>query len=263
MPTTRRANTPSLTERLRRVYVPCPENKGNTSVTIKVFDKHKLISEMIDSDDMVTELQNFLNGMAASPGLQADVKKKLSSISFVVRYESRSPTKEEIEGFGVTDFPVHLLTASGLIASSSQDIVNLMVAHKIPEKTSVAIKTPGENETSFTNVFPYKTIEDDWENDEKVLGIGIPGTYFLPNLQTRCRKVGFIKMRGSMTLNLPLARLPEKILFVLKHELGHMFGLDHQNNTMMDRKYNLDLASRYTNDELIIVSRALGILLQL
>ncbi len=262
MGTTTRGNTLSITERLRRVYLPCPANNGNKAVAIKVFDKHNLISEMISSQDMVTELQNFLNGMGASPGLPTDIAANLSSLRFTVDYEPRAPGREEIERFGVTDFPVHLLTASGLVTSSSRDIVGLMEAHRIPEETRVAERPqPGEEGINMFRVFPYRTVEDDWEENRTVLGIGVPGTYFTNN-QTRCRKVGIIKMQGFMTENLPMARRPEKILFVLKHELGHMFALRHQENTIMNPGYDVNPASRYTNDQLFIVSRSLDSLIQ-
>jgi hypothetical protein len=217
---------------------------------------------MIDSQDMITEMQNFLNGMDAAPGLPADIAANLASITFTVSYESRSPGREEIGRFGVTDFPIHLLTASGLVASSSRDVVDLMEAHRIPEETRVAEKPPpGEEGINLFPVFPYKTVKDDWDEEKKVLGIGVPGTYFT-NVQTRCRKVGIIKMQGFMTENVPPARLPEKILFVLKHELGHIFGLRHTANTIMNDEYKLDVANRYTNDQIFIINSALNSLIQ-
>ena len=230
-----------------------------------VFDRHHLMTDMIDSQDMVTGMQNFLNEMDASPGLPADVATNLSSIRFTVRYVPSSPGREEIERFGVTDFPVHLLTASGLVASSSRDIIELMEAHRIPERTAVReLLPPGEEgqEGHVTvAVFPYRVVENDWEENRQVLGIGIPGTYF-GNNQTVCRKIGIIKMQEFMIENVPMARLPERFLFVLRHELGHMFGLTHQENSVMAPSYDIDLPSRYTNDQLFIVSTALNTLFQ-
>jgi hypothetical protein len=255
-------NTLTIAERLRRIFQPCPKNNGNESVTIKVFDKHSLISEMINSQDMVTELQTFLNGMGSTPGLPNDVVTRLSSIHFTVTYKARGPGREEIESFAVTDFPIHLLTASGLFVSSAQEIIELMVLHRIPEKTTVRDRLGPDTVGSFP-VFPYKTIEEDW-GEPKIQGFGVPGRYDDPlNNQNQCRKIGIIKMQGFMTENVPAARLPEKILFVIKHELGHMFGLRHHDNSIMNPEYNLDQdASHYTNDELFIISSSLDSLIQ-
>ena len=252
-------NTLSITERLRRVFLPCPANSAGNNVTIKVFDKHGLLSEMISSQNMVSEMQNFLKGMGSAPRLPADVAANLTSIHYVVQYHESGPGEDEIKRFAVTDFPIHLLTASGLLRSSGEDIIELLEKHRIPERTHVVGTL---SPITLLPVFPYKTIEEDWETNKEVLGMGIPGWYHIPNSQNRCRKIGIIKMQGFMTENLPMARRPEKILSVLKHELGHMFSLRHQAGTIMNAEYGMIADSRYMNDQLAIISLALASLIQ-
>lgn len=258
MGTTKRGSTLSITERLRRVFLPCVAFSGPRTVTVKVFDKHGLITEMMPSQDMVTQMQTFLNGLAATPGLPAAVVTNLSSIQFNVSYVDHAPSRDDIEHFAVTDFPMHLLTASGSVAASTEDVTDVLVNHRIPQKTNLVKQL---DPVLLGKVLPYETLEEDWGN-QRVLGIGIPGTYFIPNSQTRCRKVAVIKMQGFMTENLPDARRPAKILFALRHELGHMLGLRHLDGTIMNCKYDLSAPTAYSNHQIEIVSGSLQRLLQ-
>jgi hypothetical protein len=60
----------------------------------------------------------------------------------------------------------------------------------------------------------------------------------------------------------PSARRP-KLVSVLKHELGHMFGLVHEANTLMDGDYDVNSKiPSYSPDQMWIVVRALQVLLQ-
>lgn len=257
------ASQDSVATRLRRVFTPCLRGDGNKNITIRIFDKHELVTEMATSDEVVTGLENFLHGLAAQTGLEANVVAQLSPITFHVTYAKTNPNQAEIDHFGVNDFPIYLLTATGLINSTSDDIVSLMVSHRIPERTFVAKRRTGLSEPLLSPVPSYQAIEDDWAKEPKVLGFGFPGTYFLPNNQNRCRKLGIIKMQGNMTENLPFPRRKKKILSVLEHELGHMFGLVHESNTLMDPDYDVNSKfASYSNDQLWVVGRALELLLQ-
>jgi len=70
-------------------------------------------------------------------------------------------------------------------------------------------------------------------------------------------------MRGVMIENLQFGVRRQKLVSVLKHELGHMFGNDHVPNTIMDEHYDVnEHQPRYTNDQLVIAGRALEILRQ-
>jgi hypothetical protein len=217
---------------------------------------------MTTSDEVVNGLRNFLNGMATQSGLDPNVATQLSAITFDVNYAKTSPTQSEIDHLAAGDFPIYLLTATGQTVSSSEDVVSLMVSHRIPERTLVGRRQDADV-MAFSDIQPYKSIEDDWTEQRQVLGFGIPGTYFLPNSQTRCRKLGVIKMQGFMTENLQFSLRKKKILSVLEHELGHMFGLAHENNTLMDPNYDNNARfDHYTNDQMAVVAQGLSLLLQ-
>jgi len=69
-------------------------------------------------------------------------------------------------------------------------------------------------------------------------------------------------MRGNMIVNLQFADRRPKLVSVLKHELGHMFGMAHQPNTLMDESYNVSFRSpSYAPDQVWIMARALEVLL--
>jgi len=70
-------------------------------------------------------------------------------------------------------------------------------------------------------------------------------------------------MQGGMIENLPFSARRKKLVSVMKHELGHMFGLVHEANTLMDKDYDVNSKfGGYSNDQLWIVARALELLLQ-
>src|SRR5438874_2045124 len=115
------AKQDSVATRLRRVFTPCLPGDGNKNITIRIFDKHELVNEMATSREVVSELETFLRGLAAQPGLEAGVVAQLSPITFHVTYATTNPSQAEIDRFGVSDFPIYLLTATGLINSTSDD----------------------------------------------------------------------------------------------------------------------------------------------
>jgi hypothetical protein len=256
------ARDDDVATRLRRVFTACPRGDGTKNINIRIFDKLELINEMASSADVENDLNNFLRGLASQTGLEASVVTQLSPITFQVTYANRMPDQNEIDRFGVHDFPIYFLTATGLSRSSSADVISLMVKHRIPELTWVARREPPSRPV-LSEVRAYQIIERDWENKPTVLGFGIPGTYFLTNSQTICRTLGIIKMQGGMIENLQFMGRRQKLVSVLKHELGHIFGLVHEPNTLMDGDYQVNSRfASYSNDQLWVVGRALEVLLR-
>ena len=256
------ASGDTVATRLLRIFTPCLRGDGSKNINIRIFDPHELVNEMATSQEVVSELENFLHSMATQTGLDARIVAQLSPITFHVSYTKSTPSQAEINQLGVGDFPVYLLTATGLVRSSADEVVSLLVSHRIPELTFVG-RRQYPDALVLSHVRAYQTLEDDWAQKPDVLGFGIPGTYFLPNSQTRCRKVGIIKMQGSMIENLAFPQRKKKILSVLEHELGHMFGLVHESNSLMDGDYKINANfTSYSNGQLWVVGRALEQLLQ-
>jgi hypothetical protein len=245
----------AASSRVQRVFPPCAAPPATKAVNVTVFDQLHLITEMIDSTDMVGRLQSFLDGMKNAPGLAANIKASLAAVSVAVKYEPRASTAAEVQGFGHADFPVHLLTATGASASTAGDVADLLERHRIPEVTSLFSLAPGQQVLVHSEARPYDGLDADWA-DPKILGLGAPGTYD-GRRQTRCRKVAVIKMQGGMSENLTVERRKAKIMTVLRHELGHVLGLEHAEDSIMDKKYSPDAPSMYTNDQLTVISLAL------
>jgi hypothetical protein len=244
----------AASSRVQRVFPPCPAPPAAKAVNVTVFDKLHLITEMIDSAEMVSRLQSFLDAMKHAPGLADVVKASLAAVSFSVKYEPRAATPAEVHGFGHADFPVHLLTASGPSLSTAADVVELLERHRVPERPALFSLAPGPPALVHNNVRPYKDAAD-WA-DPNLRGLGAPGTYD-GNRQTRCRKVAVIKMQGGMSENLTVERRKAKMMTVLRHELGHTLGLDHAVGSIMDENYSPEAPSMYSTDELTVISLAL------
>jgi peptidoglycan/xylan/chitin deacetylase (PgdA/CDA1 family) len=219
------------------------------------------MKEMAPPNDVRSELQHFFDGLASQSGIEAEAVTRLSPFTFQVTYNNRSPTRNEIDHFGMNDFPVYLLTTTGSESRSTDDILSLLDKHKIPETIFVWRRLgPSQTQRQTNSV---DAIKADWTAKPNILGFGFPGPYFLQTSQNFCRKLGIIKMRGEMVLNVQPSDLQPKLVSVLKHELGHMFGNDHVSNTIMDEQYNTAVANkRYTNDQLVIIGRALEVLRQ-
>src|SRR5580765_1603236 len=81
---------------LRRVFPPCLHGNGSTNINIKIFDQHGLVDEMATSNEVVTDLQNFLNGLAAQPGLDPATVALLQQFTFRVTYANRMASQSEI-----------------------------------------------------------------------------------------------------------------------------------------------------------------------
>jgi hypothetical protein len=249
----------------RRVYPPCLRGDGSKTVNIQIFDKGEFVNDMATPDELVSELQNFLRGLPSQKDLQPDVVALLSPITFNVSYEKKNPSKDEIDRFRINDFPIYFRTATAPFNTPAADIVSLLESHKLPEQTFVfKRRRPDPMPPEPFPIPSYKDIEDDWANKPDVLGFGFPGPYLIPRSQNMCRKLGIIKMQGGMIENLAFGdKRKKKLVSVLKHELGHMFGMKHEEQTLMDPKYDINFRfDSYTNDQLWIAGKALGLLLQ-
>ena len=208
------------------------------------------------------ELGNFLNGMKSNPGLDAALAARLALYTFQVTYINRAPTDAEINQFGVHDFPIYLLTATGLFTTSKDEIFKLLIKHRIPEGTQV-MERIDPNTTSHIGVKTYEIFEKHWEEHPSILGFGVPGTYFMPNSQTRCRKIGIMKVSETMKENVHFSMWPTKLISVIKHEVGHMLALTHEDGTIMAASYDVNFNfPRFTNDQLRVVADALDALTQ-
>jgi len=245
----------------RRIFPPCLHGDGSKNINIRIFDQHGLMKEMAPPNDVKSELQHFFDGLAKQSGIEAEAATRLSPFTFQVTYDNRRPTRNEIDHFGMNDFPVYLLTTTGSESSSDDDILSLLDKHKIPDTIFVWTRvgtSQTHRETTSTDV-----IKKDWTGKSNVLGFGFPGPYFLQRSQNFCRKLGIIKLRGEMVLDVTPLALQPKLVSVLKHELGHMFGNDHVAKTIMDEQYDTVAGHQeYTNDQLVIMGRALEILQQ-
>lgn len=249
----------------RRVYPPCLRGNGSKTVNIRIFDKNEFVNDMMTPDELVGALEKFLHSLPSQGDLQPDVVALLSPITFQVTYEKKKPDRDEINQFSVNDFPVYLLTATAPFDSTRADIVSLLESHKLPEKTFVfKRRRPDPMPPEPFQIDSYKDIEEDWANQPTVLGFGFPGPYLIPRTQNMCRKLGIIKMKAGMIENLAFGDArKKKLVSVIKHELGHMFGMKHEAQTLMDPKYDINVGfDSYTNDQLWIAGKALEVLLQ-
>src|SRR5262245_34775892 len=96
---TRRSATNNAAAPLRRVFPPCLHGNGSTNINIPIFDRHGLVDEMATSNEVVTDLQNFLDGLASQPGLDPATVALLSKFTFRVTYANRMTTQSEIDHF--------------------------------------------------------------------------------------------------------------------------------------------------------------------
>jgi len=227
----------SIAEKLRKIYTPCLSAKGSKKISIRVFDKKSLIGDVTSSVEFVRQtLEAFFNDLHKTEGLPPTVKQNLQSFSFEVAFIPRNSTADERRAFGMMDFPVYLETTEETKITrtfTKGDGQELLLAHGIPEETQTK-RIVSENEAQLPTVHSYDEVNDFIKDDEsKDLGIGIPGTYFKAGSQSQCRKLGIIKINLIGRNLVPEKRQP-KFISVMKHELGHMFGMDHEPGTLMD-----------------------------
>ena len=248
---------------LRRVFVPCTAGTGSKKVSIKLFDAKRLVGDVAPSGESVkNDLQSFLDNLKATAGLSATVKQTLETFSFEVEYFAREPSSAERDRFGMMDFPVYLENTAPPNAISTDQVEALLDAHRIPKKTFV--KSVIEvNQIQTGPVDSYGQVREMFvEGESSDLGVGIPGTYFAPDdLHTRCRKIGIIVVNLIKTFTEDATT--KRLFGVLKHELGHMFGIGHQAGTLMDEKLKVVIRAEnnsYTADQIGILVQALNII---
>jgi hypothetical protein len=251
----------SIADTLLPIPTPCLPNGGNRKVAIKIFDKKHLLPGVISSPAVVKQtLEPFYNSLHATAGLPPAVAQNLQNFSFEVTYIPRDSTADERKAFGMLDFPFYLETTDGSNAFTKSDGKHLLEAHGI-QKLAKVRTVVSEHEIQDVNVRPYPDLEG-LIDDDTVLGSGYPGTYFNQNDQTRCRKVGVIKINLILKNPVVTTRQP-KFFGVLKHELGHMFGMDHEPGTLMDKQYkNVAEHQEYTVNQITVISQVLTILTQ-
>jgi len=252
-----------LAKRLLKVQTACRAGTGGHTVFIKVFDRKNVLSDAAHSvGDVKQELETFFNGLGATPGLPAFHAQNLQAFTFAVTFTTRDSTKAERDGFGMMDFPVYLETTEGSRAFTTDDGEALLMAHKIPASTKVFSPIGDEETVVPADLDPYAEVEK-FIPKATAFGAGVPGTYLTPHSQTNCRKVGIIKVNHLIAGINSVVTRQERFVVVLKHELGHMFGMAHVQQTLMDENYDEVVKHpAYTIGQLLIVSNTLSTLAQ-
>ena len=253
-------------EKLRTIPTPCLSARGSKKVSIRIFDKKSLIGDVTSSVAAVRQaLETFFNGLHQTAGLPAAVVQNLQSFSFEVAFTPRDSSKDERRAFGMMDFPVYLETTEDKTLTrpfTEGDGKELLLAHGIPDATQVK-RIVSDTESRLINVHSHDEVKSFIkDDDQKDLGIAVPGTYFSPNTQTQCRKVAIIKINLIKKNLVPDLRQP-KFISVMKHELGHMFGMDHESGTPMDPN-NREAAKHadFTVNQIRVLNEVLTIISQ-
>lgn len=222
------------------------------------------MNDVGDASGTMQILESFYNHLHETAGLATADAQNLQTFNFKVKYLGRDSNAVEKQAFGMLDFPVYLITTSDPSPLTPDEGRTILEAHKIPEH--IILKKFDINDSEiFAHVFPYKESGNGLENflsDDAALGIGMAGSYFFPNSQSLCRKIGFVKV-DKMIVNIPFGNRQNKFIAVMKHELGHMLGLLHRNDTIMHPDYDIVLTHpTYTAAQCKIISDALSALTQ-
>jgi len=260
--TTTQSN-PTVADLSRKVYTACSKGGGGKTVFIRIFDEKRMMdltSSFLDGE-IFPELESFFNELDATDGIPQAAKEILKTYSFKVIYEDRASTEAERQKFGVMDFPVYLESTEGPTALTNSEAEELLESHKLPGLTyTFLIKLEnGQEELKHEPADVYGSLKA-FLGDSSKIGIGIPGN-FLDNDQTLCRKIAIVLI-DRLIANPDIALSIRRKMFVaiLKHEIGHMFGLTHEQNTIMHGSYQvgpLITNPTYTNFQLKIISLAL------
>ncbi len=252
------------TNQVVTIQSACTPRTGSQKVSIPVFDDNNLTSLIMASSSeetaMKTALETFFDGLDQIPNLPQNVAPLLQPFSFEVKFLKRDSTQAERDAFGMMDFPVYLRTTDSP-SFKAANARGLLSAHKIPQDTIVMHLTDDEGAARQDPVRPYDKMEDFIDN-ANVFGMGVPGPYADVRNQSKCRKVGIIKVNHLISL-IPQARRAERFLFVMKHELGHMLGLEHMAASLMADTYDQNNPNpNLTRGQIAIIAGSLTALSQ-
>jgi len=252
----------ALSERLRKMQPACRSGTGSKKVSIKVFDRKNVLSDAVHTVSAAKQdLETFFNSLSATPGLSAPIGQDLQRFTFEVTFVTRDSTKAERDAFGMMDFPVYLESTLGSTAFTPDDSKELLLAHKIPETTEVFAPTDDEGTVGHEPLQTYTEVEN-FIPKHDVFGVGVPGTYLL-NAQTTCRKIGIVKVNDLIAGINSFDIRQNRFLMVVKHEVGHMLGMAHVKDTLMDKKFDVVITHpAYTIGQVLIVDSTLNTLAQ-
>src|SRR5215204_46801 len=149
-------SAPSIADQLLAVQRPCRGGSGNRNIRIRIFDEHVLMNEMGTPQDIANDVQTFLNALDTTPGIDPAIATALAPYTFTVTYETSAPNQTQIDNFNVNDFPIYLLTTTGVFRSSTDSVVKLLVSNRIPQRTFVGRRFPGNLQPIPSVVFTYQ-----------------------------------------------------------------------------------------------------------
>jgi hypothetical protein len=156
-------------------------------------------------ENSLLKVQQDLNRLYVSaPGKEAI--KRGEGVTFSVMYR-RKATKAERAGFGVLQYPIHILNGQGTNKTGPDYVVTMAKEH--------GISNAGRSGDIF------EVVREAWE-DSNVEGLGIP-PWRTP------QKVGFVKADNIYKRSGDWVILFRNIIL---HELGHMFGQEHGDGVM-------------------------------
>jgi hypothetical protein len=234
---TKKESSPAVVNNLLNVFVPCLAGTRSKRVAIRVFDRKSVLNDAFHSESAAKQnMEAFFSNLSATPGLPAAIAQDLQTFSFEVTFVRRDSHKDERESFGMMDFPVYLESTAGSSAFSAEEGAALLRAHRIPERTEVFTPIDNEGTDANADVNPYRAVEEFIPKDE-VFGAGVPGTYRIAASQSQCRKIGIIKGNRVIAGVASFETRQNRLVAVLKHELGHMFGMAHVVGTLMEENY--------------------------
>jgi hypothetical protein len=251
----------NTTGTLLPILPACLPAGASKKVSIKLFDKQHLIGDVTNSVSGVRQtLETFFNRLHETAGVPPNVAQNLQNFSFEVLFIPRDSTPAERRAFGMMDFPVYLADLDGSQPLTEARAMELLRTHGIPQetRTRTTLDDGGVQTSPVHSLNEVKSFITDGDN--KDLGVGIPGTYFMPDIQRRCRKLAIIKM-NLVKKNAVIDVREAKFISGLKHEIGHMFGMGHEPGTVMDGDNREAIKHpRYTVNQLRVLNDVLTII---